>query len=150
MKSSWQPMKTLKEFLKRLARFFGVGATGTPDPLTNLARKIEPRATLETIPLAELQKQILNDLSAHARDSRSQSGGETIVLFTGASGSGKTNAAEAVARDLGRSKTAMIVMPTLKLATCSSNLRHSTASSSWPLTMRMKLWTFYGDGFASL
>jgi len=45
MKSSWQAMKTLKEFLKRLARFFGVGATETPDPLSGLARKIEPRAT---------------------------------------------------------------------------------------------------------
>ena len=95
-------MKTLKEFLKPLARFFGVGATETPGPLTNLARKIEPRATLEILPIAESQKQTLNDISAHARNSLSQPGGETIVLFTGVSSSGKTNAAEAVARDLGR------------------------------------------------
>ena len=94
-------MKTLKEFLKRLARFFGLGATETLEPLTSLAQKIEPRATLETIPLAESEKQILNDISAHARDSRSQRGGETIVLFTGVSGSGKTNAAEVIARNLG-------------------------------------------------
>jgi SpoVK/Ycf46/Vps4 family AAA+-type ATPase len=97
MKSSWQPMKTLKEFLKRLARFFGVGATGTPDPLTNLARKIEPRATLETIPLAESQKQILKEISMHARDSR-----ETIVLFAGVNGTGKTIAAEVIAGGLKR------------------------------------------------
>ena len=95
-------MKTLKQFLKRLARFFGLGATETLEPLTSLAQKVEPRATLETIPLAESQKQILTDISRHARDSRSQRGGETIVLFTGVSGSGKTNAAEVVARDLGQ------------------------------------------------
>jgi len=102
MKSSWQAMKTLKEFLKRLARFFGVGATETPDPLSGLARKIEPRATLEILPIAESQKQILNDISRDAGDSRSQRGGETIVLFTGGSGSGKTNAAEVMARNLKR------------------------------------------------
>ena len=95
-------MKTLKQFLKRLARFFGLGATETLEPLTSLAQTVEPRATLETIPLAESQKQILTDISRHARDSRSQRGGETIVLFTGVSGSGKTNAAEVVARDLGQ------------------------------------------------
>ena len=95
-------MKTLKEFLKRLASFFGLGATETLEPLTSLAQKIEPRATLETIPIAESQKQILNDISTHARNSRSQRGAETIVLFTGVSGSGKTNAAEVVARDLGQ------------------------------------------------
>jgi len=95
-------MKTLKRFLTRLARFFGLSATETLDPLTSLAQKIEPRTTLETIPLAESQKQILNDISTHVRDSRSQPGGETIVLFAGVDNSGKTNAAEAVARDLDR------------------------------------------------
>jgi SpoVK/Ycf46/Vps4 family AAA+-type ATPase len=95
-------MKTLKQILKRLARFFGLGATEMLDPLTSLARKIEPRATLETIPLAESQKQILNDISRHARDSRSQPGGETVVLFAGVNGTGKTIAAEVVARDLRR------------------------------------------------
>ena len=95
-------MKTLKEFLKRLASFFGLGATETLEPLTSLAQKIEPRATLETIPIAESQKQILNDISTHARNSRSQRGAETIVLFTGVSGSGKTNAAEVIARNLKR------------------------------------------------
>ena len=95
-------MNTLKEFLKRLARFFGLGATETLDPLTNLARKIEPRATLEILPIAESQKQILNDISTHARNSRSQRGGETIVLFTGVGGSGKTIAAEVIAGNLKR------------------------------------------------
>ena len=101
MKSSWQPMKTLKEFLKRLARFFGVGATETPDPLTSLARKIELRATLETIPLAESQKQILSDISTHARECR-RGGSVAIVLFAGVDSIGKTNAAKVVARDLKR------------------------------------------------
>lgn len=95
-------MKTLKQFLKRLARFFGLGATEMLDPLTSLAQKIEARATLETIPLPESQKQILNDISTLARDSRGQSGGETIILFAGVDSSGKTNAAEVVARDLNR------------------------------------------------
>ena len=102
MKFGWQPMKPLKEFLKRLARFFGLGTTETLDPLTNLARKIEPRATLEILPIAESQKRILNDISAHARSSRSQRGGVTIVLFAGVDRSGKTNAAEVMARDLGQ------------------------------------------------
>jgi len=102
MKFGWQPMKTLKEFLKRLARFFGLGTTETLDPLTNLARKIEPRATLEILPIAESQKRILNDISAHARSSRSQRGGVTIVLFSGVDSNGKNNAAEVMARDLGQ------------------------------------------------
>ena len=90
-------MKTLKEFLKRLARFLGLSATETPDSLTNLAQKIETRATLETIPLAESQKQILKEISMHARDSR-----ETIVLFAGVNGTGKTIAAEVIAGGLKR------------------------------------------------
>jgi len=90
-------MKTLKEFLKRLARFFGLGKTETPDPLTNLAQKIETRATLETIPLAESQKQTLKEISMHARDSR-----KNIVLFAGVNGTGKTIAAEVIAGGLKR------------------------------------------------
>jgi SpoVK/Ycf46/Vps4 family AAA+-type ATPase len=93
-------MKACKEFLKRLARFFGLGAT--LDPLNNLAEKIETRATLEMLPLAESQKQILHDIATHARNSRSQRVGETIVLFAGVSSSEKTRAAEVMARDLGR------------------------------------------------
>ena len=101
-------MKTLKEFLKRLARFFGLGKTETPDPLTNLAQKIETRATLETIPLAESQKQTLKEISMHARDSR-----KNIVLFAGVNGTGKTIAAEVIAgrlkRDLYRVDLSKIV-----------------------------------------
>ena len=95
-------MKTLKQFLTWLARFFGVSATETLDPLTSLAQKIEPRTTLETIPLAESQKQILNDISTQTRSSRGQRGGVTLVLFAGADSSGKTSAAELVARNLER------------------------------------------------
>ena len=95
-------MKTLKQFLQRLARFFGLGTNETSDPLTSLAQKIETRATLETIPLAESQKQILSDISTNARDSRSQPGGNAIVLFAGINRTGKTSAAEVIAGDLKR------------------------------------------------
>jgi len=95
-------MKTLIQFLKRLARFFGLGATDTSDALANLAQKIETRATLETIPLAESQKQILNDITTNARYSRSRPGGEAIVLFAGVSRTGKTSAAEVIAGGLKR------------------------------------------------
>ena len=95
-------MKTLKQFLKRLARLLGLGSTETSDPLTTLARKIEPRATLEILPLTESQKQIFSDICTHFRDRRTRSGGENIVLLAGVDSSGKANAAEVVARDLGR------------------------------------------------
>ena len=95
-------MKTLKQFLKLLARFFGLRPRETSDPLTSLARKIETRATLETIPLPESQKQILNEITTNARDSRSRSGGEAIVLFAGVSPTGTTSAAEVIAGGLKR------------------------------------------------
>ena len=95
-------MKTLKQFLKRLARLFGLGAIDTSDALANLAEKIETRATLETIPLAESQKQILNDIATNAGDCRSRPGGEAIVLFAGVSRTGKTSAAEVIAGGLKR------------------------------------------------
>lgn len=94
-------MNTLIAFLKRLARLFRWGAKETSDPLTSLAQKIEPRARIETIPLAESQKQILNDISRHASDRR-QAGGEGIILFSGINHTGKTIAAEVIARDLER------------------------------------------------
>ncbi len=94
-------MESLKQFLKGLASFFGLGAK-TSDPLTSLAQKIEARATLETIPLAEAQKQILHDIATNARDSRSGLGGEDIVLFAGVSRTGKTSAAEVIAGSLKR------------------------------------------------
>jgi hypothetical protein len=47
MKSSWQPMKPLKEFLKRLARFFGVGVTETPDRLPIWREKLSPEPPLK-------------------------------------------------------------------------------------------------------
>jgi len=95
-------MKTLKQFLLALARFFGLGTNATSDPLTSLAQKIETRATLETVPLAESQKQILGDISTNARDSRSRAGSKAIVLFAGVNSTGKTSAAEVIAGDLKR------------------------------------------------
>jgi len=96
-----QEMKALKQFLMRLARFLGLSAPPvTLDQLADLAGKIEPRAKVE-IPLAEPQKLILKDIAAGCRSSGSQRG-ETIVLFTGLQGTGKTIAAEILARDLGR------------------------------------------------
>jgi SpoVK/Ycf46/Vps4 family AAA+-type ATPase len=95
-------MKKLKQFLLGLARFFGLGTNTTSDPLTSLAQKIETRATLETIPLAESQKQILHDISTNARESYSQLGGKAIVLFAGINSTGKTSAAEVIAGDLKR------------------------------------------------
>ena len=95
-------MKTLKQFLERLARFLGLSITETSDPLISLAQKIETRATLETVSLAESQKQILKEISTHARDSLSQPAGETMVLFAGVNGTGKTIAAEVIAGSLKR------------------------------------------------
>lgn len=95
-------MKILKQFLEQLTRFFGLVTTETSDPLTSLAHKIESRATLETIPLAEPQKQILKDITTNARDSRSRPGGEAIVLFAGDSRTVKTSAAEVIAGALKR------------------------------------------------
>src|SRR4029077_18470275 len=106
-------MKTLKQLLKRLARFFGLRASETLEPLTSLGQRIETRATLETIPLPESQKHIINDITTNARDSRSRPGGEAIVLFAGISGTGKTSAAEVIAagfkRDLYRVDLSKIV-----------------------------------------
>ena len=84
-----------------MARFFCLGTAETSDPLASLAQKLKTRATLKTIPLAESQKQILNDISRHARDS-SQAGSEAIVLFAGVNRTGKTSAAEVIAGELTR------------------------------------------------
>jgi SpoVK/Ycf46/Vps4 family AAA+-type ATPase len=94
-------MKVLKQFLMRLARLLGLsGAPVTLDQLADLAEKIEPRATIE-IPLSEAQKLSLKDIATGTRSSGSQRG-EAIVLFAGLQGTGKTIAAEVLARDLGR------------------------------------------------
>lgn len=95
-------MKTLKQLLRLLARLFGLGVTEPVDPLTNLADRIETRTELEILPLPESQRRILDDISNHARDSRSKRGGQTTVLFTGVNSCEKTNAARMVARDLDR------------------------------------------------
>jgi len=95
-------MKTLKQFLQWLARLFSLGPNEPSDPLTTLAQKIETRATLETIPLAESQKQILCDISTNAREIRSQAGGKAIILFAGVNSTEKTSAAEVIAGGLKR------------------------------------------------
>jgi SpoVK/Ycf46/Vps4 family AAA+-type ATPase len=95
-------MKSFKQFLQWLARLLGLRAPETLDQLAELVQKIEPRSTFDTLQLAESQKSILNDICARARDSRRQRGGGLIVFFTGVEGAEKTNAAEAIANDLGR------------------------------------------------
>jgi SpoVK/Ycf46/Vps4 family AAA+-type ATPase len=95
-------MKSFKQFLQWLGRLLGLRAPETLDQLADVVQKIEPRSTFDTLPLAQSEKSILNDICARARDSRRQRGGELIVVFTGVKGAEKTDAAEAVANDLGR------------------------------------------------
>jgi len=77
--------------------------------LENLAQKIEPASTWADIAVPEQQLRVLRELAAYAahrlqvsEDRRSdiQSLPGRIALFTGASGTEKTMAAEALARDL--------------------------------------------------
>ena len=93
-------METLKQLLRWLVHLLGLG----PDRerlewFAGLAQKIEPRASFEVLALPESEKLILKEISRRARDSRSEGGSGTIVLFSGTS-SGKADAAEAVAKDL--------------------------------------------------
>jgi SpoVK/Ycf46/Vps4 family AAA+-type ATPase len=79
--------------------------------LTNLAHRIEPRSHWDDLVLNEHQKQILRQIVAHVRqrgkvyqqwgfaDKRSRGLG-TTALFSGASGTGKTMAAEVLANEL--------------------------------------------------
>lgn len=80
--------------------------------LETLAQRIEPVATWEDLVLPALQKQILQDISSHVKNrarvygdwgfERKLSLGLGIsVLFSGASGTGKTMAAEVLANELG-------------------------------------------------
>jgi len=77
--------------------------------LENLAQRIEPASTWADIAVPEQQLRVLRELAAYAahrlqvsEDRRSdiQSLPGRIALFTGANGTGKTMAAEALARDL--------------------------------------------------
>ena len=93
-------MNILKQFLRKLARLLGLGAEPeTLDQLTNMAQKIEPRAT--TLKLAESQMLACKEISTRVRESRGQYG-ETLTLFTGLDRSGQSSAAEGIAVDLHR------------------------------------------------
>jgi SpoVK/Ycf46/Vps4 family AAA+-type ATPase len=80
--------------------------------METLAERIEPVATWEDLVLPPLQRQILQDISSHVKNrarvygdwgfERKLSLGLGIsVLFSGASGTGKTMAAEVLANELG-------------------------------------------------
>lgn len=80
--------------------------------METLAERIEPVATWEDLVLPQLQRQILQDISSHVKNrarvysdwgfERKLSLGLGIsVLFSGASGTGKTMAAEVLANELG-------------------------------------------------
>ena len=96
-------MPTLKHFLKRLARWLGLGAeTDSGDPLVDLAEKIEPRGGLEALALTGSQRAVLVDILGRARQERGSHGDGTIILFTGTDGALKPAAAAALAKDLQR------------------------------------------------
>jgi hypothetical protein len=80
--------------------------------LEDLAERIHPMATWDDLVLAETQKQILRQLAAQARyrmtvyeswgfAEKGRRGLGISALFAGASGTGKTLAAEVLARELG-------------------------------------------------
>ncbi len=79
--------------------------------LDELALRIEPIATWESLVLPEAKLRVLRDLAAHVRHtrtvyetwgfaSRGDRGLGITALFAGASGTGKTMAAEVIAREL--------------------------------------------------
>jgi len=79
--------------------------------LDNLAQRIEPAASWDDLVLPDLQRQTLHDIAVHVRQrakvygtwgfaARSTRGMGISVLFAGASGTGKTMAAEVLANDL--------------------------------------------------
>jgi SpoVK/Ycf46/Vps4 family AAA+-type ATPase len=79
--------------------------------LDDLAQRIEPASEWDDLVLPELQRQILRDISAHVRQrarvyetwgfsSKGARGLGISALFAGASGTGKTMAAEVLANEL--------------------------------------------------
>ncbi len=79
--------------------------------LDELAQRIEPIATWDDLVLPEAQLAVLRELALHGRHratvyedwgfaARSARGNGTSALFTGVSGTGKTMAAEVIAREL--------------------------------------------------
>ena len=92
-------MQTLKQFLRRLARWLGLISEPESAELVDLARKIERQASLETLALTDAQLEVLKETIGHARRSRDVA---TIAFFTGASGTRKTAAAEVLSNELQR------------------------------------------------
>jgi len=79
--------------------------------MSDLAQRIEPAATWDDLVLPEPERQILREIAVHVRErakvyedwgfaARSASGLGISALFTGASGTGKTMAAEVLANEL--------------------------------------------------
>ncbi len=79
--------------------------------LEGLAQRIEPKATWEDLVLPEPQRQVLHEITAHVRQrnkvyetwgfaARSSRGLGINALFSGASGTGKTLAAEVLAHEM--------------------------------------------------
>ncbi|MEM7796660.1 MAG: ATP-binding protein [Cyanobacteria bacterium P01_C01_bin.118] len=79
--------------------------------LDELAQRIEPRATWDSLILPEKEQTIIQEISAHVAQrsrvyqdwgfgSKSDRGLGISALFSGASGTGKTTAAEVIAQDL--------------------------------------------------
>ncbi|MFI5247691.1 MAG: AAA family ATPase, partial [Nitrospirales bacterium] len=89
---------------KRTARQGPSGVGGLPQP-------IQPKATWDELELPATEKQLLREITDQIKSRKAvhddrelhtltNRGPGTIVLFTGESGTGKTMAAEVVAREL--------------------------------------------------
>ena len=95
-------MQTLKQFLRRLARLLGLTSETKSVELVDLARKIEPQASLDTLALTASRSEILKEIIGHAHRAFTAGGVKTLALFTGAVGTDKVIAAEAIANELQR------------------------------------------------
>ncbi|MEG4495436.1 ATP-binding protein [Microcoleus sp. D3_18_C4] len=95
----------------KLAELFAAARAQSGHDLTQLARKVEPKYRLENIVLPEEQKTHLREICDRAQhqskvlsewgfDNHFSMGKGINALFTGVPGTGKTMAAEAIAREL--------------------------------------------------
>jgi hypothetical protein len=92
-------------------RLWDAGRTRARSRLDDLAQRIDPAAGWDALVLPEAQRQTLREIASHVRQrarvyeawgfaSRGARGLGISALFAGASGTGKTMAAEVLARDL--------------------------------------------------